>query len=126
MYVEERRETKGSIVSDYYSAPSTFIISGDNNQVSINRDGATVTQTMNISEGRKELMQAMLEIKRLLEQDGNISAERKKDLKADIDTIEIQLKKEEPNKNVIAALLEPMSKIASIAGAVGTFIELLN
>jgi hypothetical protein len=40
--------------------------------------------------------------------------------------VEGQLRKREPNRSAIAALLEPLSQIASIAGFVANLIGLIN
>jgi len=59
-------------------------------------------------------------------QDVGFGPQVKKDLLTDVETIRKQLEKREPNRVVLASLLEPLSQIASIAGAVANLIALIN
>jgi hypothetical protein len=45
---------------------------------------------------------------------------------SDVEAVRQQLRKREPNRPALAALLAPLSQIASIAGQVTTLIKWLN
>jgi hypothetical protein len=126
MYVENGRKEENNIIAQYYSSPSNFIIKGDNNQVSISGNKSSITQYQEISQDKKELFNILAEMKKKIESDNTLTHESKNEIKTDLESIELQIKKKEPNKKAIASLLEQMSHISSIAGLVGNLIEFIN
>ena len=55
-----------------------------------------------------------------------MSDSEREDLLTDVQMVEQQLRKREPNRAVLAALLEPLSRVASIGGFVADLVRLLN
>ena len=111
---------ESNVAKIYKDKPDTYIITGGNVNIAT---GNNNTQTINIEKERKELFKILDEIKDYISK-SNI--ENKSDLVSDLDSIESQLKKKEPNKSIITDLLEPFSKIIDIAGKVANFINLIN
>lgn len=120
MFVEKAMNEESNVAKIYKDKPDTYIITGGNVNIAT---GNNNTQTINIEKERKELFKILDEIKDYISK-SNI--ENKSDLVSDLDSIESQLKKKEPNKSIITDLLEPFSKIIDIAGKVANFINLIN
>jgi hypothetical protein len=121
IFVENAIKEQNNIAREYKNNPSTYInISGGNVNITT---GNKNIQTINIEEGKKELLQILEEIKEYIDK-SNI--DNKEDLQNDLESIKFQLNKKEPNKSIIADLLEPFGKIIGIAGKVATFIRMIN
>ncbi len=56
----------------------------------------------------------------------NLSDERKIEVDADLETVRQQLRKREPNRAVMAAVLEPLASIPEFTSAVADLVQLLN
>jgi hypothetical protein len=65
-------------------------------------------------------------LKDALRQDATLPGSEREDLLTDVEMIEQQLRKREPNRAALAALLEPLSRITSIAGFVADLIRWFN
>jgi hypothetical protein len=118
LYVEEERGT--GIIREYHEAPAQFIsVSGTGNQLTV---GSTVT----IEQERAPAFRLLSQLKNALQRDPTMSDSEREDLLSDILMIEQQLRKREPNRAALAALLEPLSRVASIAGFVADLVRLLN
>ncbi|MFA5404742.1 MAG: hypothetical protein WC358_07390 [Ignavibacteria bacterium] len=121
MFIEKARDEENNVAKVFKDKPETYInIQADNVNIAT---GNNNTQTINIESGRKELFDILKEIKEYINKSG---IENKNDLISDLDSIESQIKKKEPNKSIIADLLEPFGKIIDIAGKVANFINLIN
>jgi hypothetical protein len=127
LYVEGDQGT--GIIKQYHEAPQNFVhieIAGTNNQVSVAGDRSTVTQVSTVEQQRKPAFDLLVEIEGGIVQDSSLAPQEKQDFLTDVQMVRSQLKKREPNRAALAALLEPLSQIASIAGLVANLIKLLN
>lgn len=125
LYVE--REEGSGVIGEYHRDPRNFVIvSGTGNQVVVGDRPQGISQSLRVEEERQPAFHLVADIKRTLGGDDGLSESEKKDLLADVQAIEQQLKKREPNRAALAALLEPLSQIASVAGYVAQLIRLFN
>jgi hypothetical protein len=123
LYVEEDHGT--GIIKQFKELPQNFVVvSGTGNQVVVGGNQTEVHQS--IEQERQPAFELLDEISKQLKQDATLTSQEKEDLLSDVDMIRGQLKRREPNRPALAALLEPLSKVASIAGFVLNLIKLLN
>ena len=61
-----------------------------------------------------------------LEKDSGLSDQQKKEMRVDVAAVRGQLEKREPNRSVLAAILEPLSQVTSITSLVAELIKLIN
>lgn len=102
-------------------------ISGANNQVSVaGGDQSQMTQTQTIAQERQPVFQLIDQIGTTLEKDSGLNDQQKKEILVDVAAVRGQLEKREPNRSVLAAILEPLSQITSIASLVAELIKLIN
>jgi len=121
MFIEEAMNKDENVAKEYKNNPGTFInVTGGNVNIAT---GNNNIQSINIETERKELFTILNDIKEYI---NRIEDEKKSDYLSDLDSIESQLKKKEPNKSIIADLLEPFGKFIDIAGKVAQFISLIN
>jgi hypothetical protein len=119
---------KTGIIPKYKSDPKQYIIIKDspNAQVVLAGTSARVEQTQSLDSKRKPLFKLIEEIRNTIKNDKNIDETSRKDISLDLETLEIQFKKQVPDKNIIASILEPLSQITSIASFIGQLISYLN
>lgn len=124
LYVEEGR----GITQQAIQQPNQYFIhvTGSQNQVVTGSHSGAVTQTTTIEAERAPAFKILAEIKERLNRDASLSPEVKAEATSYATLIENEIKKREPNRNLIGAVLEPLSKIASIAGSVASLIKLFN
>jgi hypothetical protein len=124
LYVEEERGT--GIIHKYHQAPTQFVsVSGTGNQVVVGTTG-TVSQSAGVEAERAPAFRVLSQLKDTLQRDHSLTDSERQDLLTDVEMIEQQLRKGEPNRGALAALLEPLSHIASVGGFVADLIRLLN
>jgi hypothetical protein len=99
-------------------------VSGSGNQV-VTGQNSSVVQTMNQLESSPAL-RLLDEIGEKIQKDNTLDGPSKLEATTYTDLLRFEVKKAEPNRTLIATLLESLSKIASIAGNVASFIRLLN
>jgi hypothetical protein len=87
---------------------------------------STVSQAITIEQERAPAFHVLRQLKETLRHDAVLTGPEREDLLMDVEMIEQQLRKREPNRAVLAALLEPLSRVASIAGFVADLIRLFN
>ena len=75
---------------------------------------------------RVEVKAARLRVTTMDKMLEGMSDSEREDLLTDVQMVEQQLKKREPNRAVLAALLEPLSRVASIGGFIADLVRLLN
>jgi hypothetical protein len=125
LYVEEERGT--GIIRKYREAPGQFIaVSGVGHQVIVGSSTGAVSQSVAIEQERAPAFRVLGQLKHALRQDATLTVSEREDLLTDVEMIEQQLRKREPNRPALAALLEPLSRIASIAGFVADLIQWFN
>ena len=81
---------------------------------------------MTIEQERQPVFQVLEEMKQRLKQDTTLGEDSKTEMLGDVDAIRTQLKKREPNRSAIAALLEPIGQVVSVAGQVAELIKMIN
>ena len=125
LYVEEERGT--GIIHEYHQAPAQFIsVSGTANQVLIGSTTGGVSHAVTIEQERAPAFRLLDQLKDVLQRDSAMTDSEREDLLSDVQMVEQQLRKREPNRAVLAALLEPLSRVASIAGFIADLVRLLN
>ena len=125
LYVEEERGT--GIIREYHRAPAQFIsVSGTANQVIVGDTSGSVSHAVTIEQERAPAFRILGQLKDALQRDPTLSESEREDVLTDVQMIEQQIRKREPNRAVLAALLEPLSQIASIGGFVADLVRLLN
>ena len=125
LYVEEERGT--GIIREYHEAPAQLIsVSGTANQVIVGSTTGGVSHTATIEQERAPAFRLLSQLKDALQRDPSMSDSEREDLLTDIQMIEQQLRKREPNRAALAGLLEPLSRVASIAGFIADLVRLLN
>jgi hypothetical protein len=124
LYVEEGRGTTQEIQAhpqNYY-----VTVSGNNNQVATGNQTGQMTQTITIEQERAPAFALVDETINKLTNDPALSGPKKLEAVTYANLIKSELIKAEPNKNLIAAVLDPLAKIASIAGSVASLVKLFN
>jgi hypothetical protein len=125
LFVEEERGT--GIIRQYRTSPADFVsVSGTGNQVTVGRDTGRVSQTMAMEREREPAFLVLRHLKEALGRDATLTEAERTDLLTDVEMIEQQLRKREPNRPALAALLEPLSRVTSIAGLVADLVRLFN
>ncbi len=125
LFVEQEQGT--GIIKQYHQAPQNYVvIRGSGNQVVVGGDQGTITQSMSIEKEREPAFKLLEQIRDRLGNDASLGEAEKKDLLTDVQGIEQQLKKREPNRQALAGLLESLSQVASVAGHVANLIRLFN
>ncbi len=129
-YVEEEKGT--GIIQKYHQTPQVFIqhvdVRGDNNQTVVGQDqnGVSQSQKSPIEKEREPAFKILREVIEKLEADKSINDDERAQFKEDLEYIREQLKRREPNRSALAALLAPLSQISSIASKVVSLVRLLN
>jgi hypothetical protein len=129
-YVEEERGT--GIIRKYHESPQVFVqhvnIHGDNNQTVVGHEQKAVSQSQvtPIEKEREPAFKILREIDDKLDRDDSLSQSERDQIKEDLEYIREQLKRREPNRSVLAALLAPLSQITSIASQIVSLVRLLN
>ena len=125
LYVEEERGT--GMIQRYHAAPGQFVsVTGVGNQVIVESRTGAVSQKVGIEQERAPALRVLHQLKDTLRADATLTGPEREDLLADVEMIEQQLRKREPNRAVLAALLEPLSRITSITGFVANLIRWFN
>jgi hypothetical protein len=124
LYVEEGRGT----TKDIQTNPQNYYVtvSGSNNQVVAGSTTQAVTHTITIEQERAPAFALLDQIVQKLNRDSTLPAPQKEESLTYANLIKQELAKPEPNRNLIAAVLDPLSKVASIAGAVASLVRLFN
>lgn len=125
LFVEEERGT--GIIKQYRGSRASFVsVSGTGGQVMVGRDTGQVSQTVAIEREREPAFLLLRRVKEALGRDAALTEAERADLLTDVEMIEQQLRKREPNRPAIAALLEPLSRVASLGGLLADLVRLFN
>lgn len=100
-------------------------VHGSGNQVVTGESVSGVSQTTTQTEASPAL-RLLQEMEEKISGDGGLPGPAKLEANTYINLLRFEVKKSEPNRTLIATLLESLSKIAVIAGNVASFIRLLN
>lgn len=127
LFVEEKRqETEDNIIKKYDNNPRNYNIVIGSTGTQIIQESSKAIQKISLYESRKEMFDILGEIKTRITKLESLSEDQKEDLKIDLQSIENQLKKKEPNRTVLSDLLEPFGKIIEIASLVSRLIAMIN
>lgn len=125
LFVEENRGT--GIIPQYKEAPQNFYVTieGNQNQVAVGH-GQQISQEINSEKAREPAFEVLREIITKIKQDQTLGDAERKDYVTDLEMVAQQLRKREPNRSALAALLAPFGQISSVAGLVGNLVRLIN
>jgi hypothetical protein len=119
LYVEEERGT--GIIREYHKAPAQFVsVSGTESTT------GGISHAVGIEQERAPAFRLVGQLKKTLQGDLSLNDSEREDLLTDVQMVEQQLRKREPNRAALAALLEPLSRVASIGGFIADLVRLLN
>jgi hypothetical protein len=123
LYVEEGRGTTKQIQQH----PDNYFITvaGNNNQV-VAGAGNTASQSATAIAQRAPTFSLIDDIDNALERDASIDALQRAEAKTYVKVIRLQIEKTQPDMTVISAVLDPLSRIPSIAGKIANLAQLLN
>ena len=125
LYVEEERGT--GIIRQYRAAPAQFVSgSGVGHQVIVGSTTGAISHVAAIEQERAPALLVLNQLRDALRRDATLTEPERDELLTDVTMIEQQLRKREPNRAALAALLEPLSRVASIAGLVADLVRLFN
>lgn len=125
LYVEEERGT--GMIKAYRETPQHFVVvSGVGNQVVVSGSTGALSQAATLEQERAPAFHILDQLKLTLQRDPSLSDAERQDLLADAEMIERQLKKREPNRAALAALLDSLSRVASIGASVADLVRLFN
>lgn len=125
LYVEEERGTTRKI----REAPANYFnvnISGNNNQIAAGHHHQGTTQTLTLEQEREPAFRLLDEATKALQDDQTLNGATRAEGQTYLELLRLQLRKQEPDRSLVAAVLEPLSKISSIAGNIATLIRLFN
>jgi hypothetical protein len=124
LYVEEGRGTTKKIQEQ----PATYYVtvSGNNNQLVTGPIAGNISQASSLEEQRAPAFKLLKEAKERLRGDPALQGSTNVEANAYLDLVGLELKKPEPNRHIISAVLDPLSKIASIAGTIASLVKLFN
>jgi len=123
LYVERKQGFTGKV----QESPSTYYnvtVTGSGNQVVTGQLVSGVSQTL--THPTSPASRLLDEMAKKIESDNTLAEPTKKEATTYMDLLRFEVAKPEPNRTLIATLLESLGKIASIAGSVVSFIRLLN
>jgi hypothetical protein len=124
LYVENRGGKTGEIEanrSNYY-----ITVSGDNNQVVAGQTTGSTTQRMSNDQSQGPWGQLVDSIEEKVKSDLSLDTENKDQALSYVNVVRGELRKNEPNRTIVAAVLEPLSQIISVASQVATLIKAFN
>ena len=98
-------------------------VSGNNNQIIGGQQTGSATLTMSNAQGRSPWSDEVDAIEERLHKDTALSAEERDQALSYVRVIRGELRKREPNRTILAAVLEPLSQIISIVGQVAALIR---
>jgi hypothetical protein len=123
LYVEEER----GAVKKIEAAPSNYYITaGDNAQIVAGGQQGQVTQTTTITDQNSALREIVNAIESKIQNDTLLNDQERTEALGYVKVVRNELTKSEPNRNVLAAILEPLSQIISVASQVTNLFKMLN
>ncbi|RLC01440.1 MAG: hypothetical protein DRI57_31100 [Deltaproteobacteria bacterium] len=121
-HLEERQQNRETVIGRYVLSPEIFFNPTSNpNQVA-----EYGNQPITIEQARKSVFELIEKIINILVRDTTTDQQKKQDCLADLDAVKAQLKKQEPDRSVMACLLEPLSSVTPVSGLVMNLTEQIN
>jgi hypothetical protein len=129
IFVDQGKGT--GIISEYRRAPEQFvqnvnISGGAGNNYAVGSDLADVRQSATNSQDFGSAFKVLDDIEQRVASDATLGREDRQDVLSDVDSVRRQLKKREPNRNVLASLLDSLGQITLIGVQVMTLIKMIN
>jgi hypothetical protein len=123
LYVEEGR----GITREAQQSPANFYVTvnGDNSNILVAQNATDVRQA-NASEDQTPVGKVLNEIQKRIQEDPKLTQDARSEALDYAALIRKETKKAEPNRTLVAVVLDSLSKIASIAGNVATLMKYLN
>jgi len=124
LFVEEQ---KGNVRQIEDNRSNYFItVSGSNNQVVAGQQTGATTQTMSNDQSEGPWGQLFETIEKNIAEDASLDDVEKEQARSYVKVVRGEMRKHEPNRNIIAAVLDPLSQIVSIASQVAMLIKAFN
>lgn len=123
LYVEEGG--KSGIIQQYDAHPENYNISISGNNVSLNIGSGNTAQVFS-SNGMSNVVDILDQIDSKIGSDKTLTEDNINDLKLDVNSLKSQLRKKEPNMNIVASIIQSLSNVASIADLIGKLMSLLK
>jgi hypothetical protein len=123
IYVEE--EHGKGLIREYHEAPRRFF-SADPDPAGRDVTSATRSQHATIEREREPALELLRQMDDVLRHEASVTEDQRADLLIDVEMIERQMRKREPNRAALAALLEPLSRVPSLSAPVMDLIRLFN
>lgn len=123
LFVEEERGAVKKVREEL----AHIIVTGSNNQIAVaGGNQINLTQTLGIEKEREPAFRLLAEIEAFLKGDKSLGDDSRADYLTDLEMVRAQLRKREPNRSALAAILEPLSQVTSIATKIADLVRLLN
>jgi hypothetical protein len=125
LYVEDGRGYTKKIEesrSSYYN----INVSGGINQIVSGSSTGSATQTVTNAKDTGPWANLIDTIESKLKNDGSLSEVEKDDALTYLNVVRGELRKQEPNQSIVAAVLQPLSHILSVASQVANLIKIFN
>ena len=125
LYVEEGRGITGAV----QNTPSTYFnvhVGGQNNVVVTGQSHGAITHTITPESERAPALKILDDIEQKIGQDQTIGVSKRDEATTSVHLLRLQFAKEEPDRSLVAALLDGLGRIATLAGSVATLVRILN
>ena len=126
LFVE--RDQGSGIIRDYKNDPQKYfkISATGNDQQNVVGNDLKSTSEVSIENQRQPAFEALSALQEKLQEEKSLDPAEKKDMSSDLNMVRLQLKRREPNRSALAALLAPVGRVTSLAGSVGNLLRFLN
>jgi hypothetical protein len=126
LFVEQ--DGGSGVIRQYHQGPAQFFqhvhVSGaGSHQVVVGNHQNNVTQTSTAQRERPQVFHLIDQIQERIANDSTLAPDEREEIGSDIESVRQQMKKRVPNLSAVAAILEPMGRIASVAGQVAMLIK---
>lgn len=126
LFIEEGRGS--GAIRQYREDPTQFFqhvhVSGSgSHQVIVGNNPSGITQTSTAERERPQVFHLIEQIQDRISSDPTLGQAEREEIASDIESVRQQMKKRVPNLSAVAAILEPMGRIASVAGQVAMLIK---
>ena len=124
LFVEERKGFTKKIQED--PAAYYITVSGNNNQLMAGQQGGQATQSVSTIQAPGTAAELAAAIERTIKEDASLGTEERDDALSFAVVARRELRKEEPDRTVLAVVLEKLSQVLSVAGQVANLIKMVN
>ncbi|MGB7159694.1 MAG: hypothetical protein WBD40_16625, partial [Tepidisphaeraceae bacterium] len=125
LYVDEGRGVTGR-AKENEAQYFNVVVTGDNNQVVTASPQSIVSNDVPVETLRQPAFAVLREMRHVIDGSSQLSNSQKIEANTYVNLIELQLKKPDPDRRVIAAVLDPLGKVAALASHVANLIKFFN